>query len=194
MPIETEVKLHLPNLESFSGALDALDPVPSSPRHFEDNFVFDYADGRIRAQGCLLRVRMAQGAAILTYKGAATPSASFKTREEFEVRLGDGAVALEILGRLGLQLWFRYQKYRQEYVVTAGRPQGGEVHVALDETPVGNYAELEGSEACIRQVAADLGYRESQFLRSSYYSLYIGFCRERGETPGHMLFPATLVP
>jgi len=66
---------------------------------------------------------------------------------------------------------------------------GRDIHLAVDETPVGCYAELEGPEECIRQVAIKLGFAEAEFLRDSYYSLYIRFCKEQGETPGHMLFP-----
>ena len=189
MAVETEIKLHLPDLEKFSRALESVDRVLLSPRHFEDNFVLDYPEGRLRTQGCLIRVRRTKDGSILTYKGAAQPSGVFKTRDELEVRLDDGQVALEILHRLGLRLWFRYQKYRQEYIVPLGKQPGQEVHLALDETPVGSYAELEGPEECIRQVATRLGFAESKFLRDSYYSLYVRFCNERGMPPGHMLFP-----
>ena len=189
MAVETEIKLHLPDLEKFSRALESVDRVLLSPRHFEDNFVLDYPEGRLRTQGCLIRVRRTKDSSILTYKGAVQPTGIFKTRDELEVRLDDGQVALEILSRLGLRLWFRYQKYRQEYIVPLGKQPGQDVHLALDETPVGSYAELEGPEECIRQVATRLGFAESEFLRDSYYSLYVRFCNERGKPPGHMLFP-----
>lgn len=189
MAIETEIKLYLPDFEKFSQVLESVDRVLLSPRHFEDNFVLDYPMGDLRAQGCLVRVRRTTDGSVLTYKGAAQPNGIFKTRDELEVRLDDGQVALEILNRIGLRLWFRYQKYRQEYIVHLGKQPGQEVHLALDETPVGSYAELEGPEECIRQVATRLGFAESEFLRDSYHTLYIRFCNQRGEPPGHMLFP-----
>ena len=189
MAIETEIKLYLPDLEKFSKTLESVERSPLSPRHFEDNFVLDYPMGDLRRQGCLFRIRRTKDSTILTYKGAAQGGGVFKTRDELEVQLDNGDIALEIFSRVGLRLWFRYQKYRQEYIVAAGKELGQEVHLALDETPVGCYAELEGPEECICEVARKLGFAETEFLRDSYYSLYIRFCEEHGKTPGHMLFP-----
>lgn len=76
---------------------------------------------------------------------------------------------------------FRYQKYRREYGVEG-------VRVAVDETPIGNYAELEGSEEAIRALARALSFPEKSFLRSSYHSLYLEFCRQKGVAAGHMVF------
>jgi len=78
-------------------------------------------------------------------------------------------------------LSFRYQKYRREFLLES-------VHIAVDETPIGNYIELEGSEDTIRRVAGKLGIDESLFLRLSYYSLYLEYCREKHKTPEHMIF------
>src|SRR5919201_1980137 len=50
--------------------------------------------------------------------------------------------------RIRIQVWFRYQKYREEFSVPFGK-RTGEVHVALDETPVGTFAELEGKKELI---------------------------------------------
>ena len=51
---------------------------------------------------------------------------------------------LQVLERIGMSVCFRYQKYRREFAI-------GEVHVAVDETPIGNYVEFEGSEDGIRE-------------------------------------------
>ena len=62
------------------------------------------------------------------------------------------------------------------------------LQLALDSTPIGDFAELEGSEDGIREVAAKLGLHESQFLRDSYYSLYASFALRLGKEPGNMVF------
>jgi adenylate cyclase class IV len=80
-----------------------------------------------------------------------------------------------------MSVCFRYQKYRQEFILN-------ETHIAVDETPIGNYVEFEGSENGIRELTARMGIAEAQFLRSSYYSLYLEYCREKGETPKFMVF------
>ncbi len=160
-----------------------------APRHFEDNFLLDFEDRRLAAATMLLRVRLAEGRAWLTYKGPPRPQGIYKVREELEVPVGDGSIAVQILLSLGMRVWFRYQKYRQEYALTVPGQTAAEVHLALDETPIGNYAELEGPEESIRLVAGAMGFDESRFSRASYYSLYAQYCRDRGESPGYMVFP-----
>lgn len=187
MPTETEVKLPVQDVAGFRMRLRTLQAKVIRARHFEDNYVLDFPDGRLRSRGCLLRVRITKDEAFVTFKEAAQPDGSFKTREELETPVLDGGSVLEILGRLGLEVSFRYQKYRTEYSV--GPRKGiGRVLVSLDETPIGVYTEFEGSKAAILGAAKKLGCEESEFLRDSYYTLYVRDCRNRGVDPGHMTF------
>ena len=62
-----------------------------------------------------------------------------KMRDELETVVGDGEVLQHVFEELGLHVWFRYQKYREEFAAE-------EVTIALDETPVGTYVEIEGGE------------------------------------------------
>ncbi len=188
MSVETEVKVVLESTVEFQRRLSQLKPIDLSPRHFEDNYLLDYPDGRIRSQGALIRVRLTSRGCSFTYKGPLQPAGVFGSREELETGIGDGGIMLQALGKVGLQTWFRYQKYRQEYVLASGGTWG-EVHLAVDTTPIGDFAELEGTEENILGAAAELGLRESQFLRDNYYSLYVRFCQERGKPPTHMIFP-----
>jgi adenylate cyclase class 2 len=181
LSIETEVKVKIDDAESFCRRLEVWEPEILSGRHFEDNHLLDYPDGRLRAGQCLIRVRHALDRAFLTFKGPPKAEGIFKTREELETGLGSADVACRIFERLGLCLWFRYQKYRREYRVDG-------VHVAVDETPVGNYVEFEGSEEEIHALARRLGIDPSEFSKSSYYSLYLQHCREKGVAPRHMVF------
>ncbi|NLT34236.1 MAG: class IV adenylate cyclase [Acidobacteria bacterium] len=181
MSIETEIKVEIGEPEAFCRTLDALGATPVSARHFEDNRLFDFPDGRLVAQRCTLRVRIAGGRATLTFKGAPRAGGVFRVREELETGLGDGATALEILGRLGIRPVFRYQKYRREFALDG-------VLVAVDETPIGNYTELEGSKEAIRALAHALSFSEDRFIRASYHALYLEFCRREGTAPGGMVF------
>jgi adenylate cyclase class 2 len=178
---ETEVKVKIEDPGDFCRRLAILNPGILSDRHLEDNYLLDFPDGRLGSSQSLLRIRFAAGRNFLTYKGAPRPQGSFKVREELETTVENGQILLEALGRIGMRVWFRYQKYRQEFSM-------GETHVTVDETPIGNYAEIEGSESGIRDLAHRMSIAETQFLRSSYYSLYLEHCREQGIAPGHMVF------
>ncbi len=188
MPVEIEVKIRVEDLNKLRGKLLELNARHVSDRHFEENFVLDTQDGRLRSAACLLRVRKTKDMESVTFKGPSRPTGIFKSREENETRVGSADTLLEIFSRIGMRTWFKYEKYREEFSLPIPSGQAAEILVALDDTPIGAYAELEGSEQGIREVAHTLGFLESQFLRDSYYSLYARFCRERGEEPGYMVF------
>ena len=189
MPVETEIKVWLHNPEEFRAQIRALGAKMLTSRHFEDNFVLDSPDGFLRSRACLLRVRKTNERESVTFKGPPMPSLLFKSREELETNVESAKTMLEIFERLGLTVWFRYQKFREEYMVASEPGPEGEIRLAVDQTPIGDFAELEGSEDAIRVVANKLGFEESQYLRESYYALYAAFCRARGQEPGMMVFP-----
>jgi len=178
---ETEVKIIIRNPEDFCNQLNGFSPRVISARHFEDNHLLDFPDKSLQTARCMIRIRHAGEKAFLTYKGPSRAEGIFKTREEIETELDDGISALQILEKLGMRVWFRYQKYRREYEMDG-------VIVAVDETPIGNYVEIEGSEKQICDFAGRIGIAESQFLRHSYHSLYIEGCRSSGKKPGNMIF------
>ena len=183
MSTETEVKIKLVDIADFRLRLSVLNPVALSARHFEDNQLVDFPDRRLGSGQCLLRVRFTAGRHFLTFKGPPRSEGIFKVREELETAVEDGTILLQTLERIGMRVSFRYQKYRQEFDVDG-------VHVAIDETPIGNYAEFEGSETGIRDVTRKMEIDEARFLRSSYYSLYVEYCCEKGKTPEFMVFAA----
>ena len=193
MPVETEVKIRLPGLTGLREQLRGLGAVLISPCHFEDNHVLDYPDCRLRLRKCLMRVRIVGDSAWVTFKGPPLPADLFKKRDEWETSVKDGSVLLRILEESGMTVWFRYQKRREEYSLDAA--DGARIlHVALDETPIGHYAEIEGVEEDILRAASQLGIDRSEFIRDSYYYLYIQDCRERGVVPGDMIFPGHELP
>ena len=59
---------------------------------------------------------------------------------------------LRVLEELGFHVWFRYQKYREEFALD-------DVMIAVDETPVGTYVEIEGGEHGIATTTEALGRR-----------------------------------
>lgn len=181
MGVETEVKIKIESVEDFSERLLSHGAARVSEKSLEDNILFDFPDDRLKMERCLLRVRSVDGRGVLTYKGAPRPDAIFKSREELETGVKDPETAIEILERIGMRQGFRYQKYRREFALDG-------VAVAVDETPIGNYAELEGTKDEILNLAEKLGIAESCFIRKSYHALYLDYCRERGITPQSMVF------
>jgi adenylate cyclase, class 2 len=181
LSIETEIKVKIEDIEGFCLQLHALNPGILAERHFEDNYVLDFPDGKLQSGRCLLRIRFAKGCGLLTFKGPPRPDGIFKTREELETGVEDATAMLQVLERIGMNVCFRYQKYRRELALD-------QVHVAVDETPIGNYAELEGTEDGIRTLAHKMGIVETQFLRLSYYSLYLEHCQKTGEAPSFMVY------
>ena len=181
MGVETEIKIRIESVEDFTRLLISHGAKRVSVRSLEDNILFDFPDDSLRRTHCILRIRSVDGHGVLTYKGAPQPDAIFKSREELETGVDSPETAIEILGRIGMKRGFRYQKYRREFMADG-------VHVAVDETPIGNYAELEGTEDEILNLAKKLGVEKSLFIRDSYHALYLDYCRKRGTTPQAMIF------
>ncbi len=188
MGTETEIKILIGDAPEFVRRLGRLNPVETAARHFEDNFILDYPDRRMYSRQSLVRVRLTDHGSFLTFKGQPHEAGRFKSREEVESRVEDGQAVLRVLEELGLITWFRYQKYRQEYEVSASGVPDVVVSIAVDETPIGNFVEFEGTEAGIREIAAAMGFAETDYLRDSYHALYSRSCHERGVPAENMVF------
>ena len=124
----------------------------------------DTRDGRLQAAGSALRVRADGDRAFLTYKGPVIPG-PFKTREEIETQAGAAGPLLAILATLGFTPVFRYEKYREEFA-------GGGAVIAIDDTPIGAFVEIEGEAAAIEALAAQLGFLPADFVLASYRGLF----------------------
>ena len=185
---ETEIKLLARDRKKMGKRLSQLGFKVFKARHFECNYLFDFPDLRLGRSGCLLRVRFVEGEHLLTFKGPPLGSRRYETRREIETRVEDGVLVGEVLKELGLKQVFIYEKYRT--VFAAGhRADFHELpQVAYDETPIGNYLELEGPEKWIDEVATRLGYSPRDYITSTYLALYSQKCREEGKRPGNMVF------
>ncbi|HTS51230.1 MAG TPA: class IV adenylate cyclase, partial [Bryobacteraceae bacterium] len=171
-----------PQLGKIRRALHAAGFRVAKPRIQEYNILFDNAKRTLRKHGKLLRLRRAGPHRLLTYKGPAQPS-RYKKRHEVEIDLHNGGSLEEIFTHLGYRPVFRYEKYRTEYA----KPRA-DGKVLLDETPIGNFLEIEGSPRWIDGAARALGFRPSDYITRSYGYLYLAYCRERRIAPKDMLF------
>lgn len=168
--IETEVKIELADLPEVRDRLVRLGFRIRTPRAFEDNWIFDTPDRSLAGRRQLLRVRSFGDRAWITLKTPSRHSTRYKIRQELETELGDARVVRQLLRSLGFQPSFRYQKFRT--VLEPGKPSGKKLTVTFDETPIGNFLEIEGSARAILALSAKLGYKPTDFIRDSYWELF----------------------
>ncbi len=178
--LEREIKLRFTSAEEARAAVLALGATPMRGRRLQEDCLLDTPDGMLKQRRTVLRVRMESGKSLVTFKGPVQP-APVKVRAELETVVGDGPLLLKILEELGFQPWFRYQKYREEFALD-------EVIVAVDETPLGTFVEIEGGDRGIAETAVALGRGPSDYLLDSYRSLFCEHCRQRGVPVTDMLF------
>jgi adenylate cyclase, class 2 len=183
---EIEVKLRIGNPVAIGKRLLALGYTKNVPRSLEENWTWDFPNQQLRKRGQLLRIRRFAGECLLTFKGGPIESRHFKVREELETEVGHLPVIARIFELIGLKVVFRYEKFRTSYLQTLPG-KGGHINVTLDETPIGNFLEIEASGQNISKVAKDLGYRRQDFIKESYGVLF-----ERSELrkrQRNMVFP-----
>ncbi len=181
--LEREIKLRFASAEAARAAIQQLGAASLRPRRLQSDAVFDTPDRTLTARGEVLRVRIEKGSHSVTFKNPATHP-TMKLRQELETTVDDGALLTAILTKLGFEIAFRYEKYREEFV-------HGDVIVAIDETPIGTFVEIEGSDAGIVAAAAALGRGPHDFVLESYRALFVRVCLEGGVTPTDMVFPGT---
>jgi adenylate cyclase class 2 len=102
----------------------------------------------------------------------------------------DGHRLREILLLLGLREVFSYEKFRTIYAPRGKRDVADAPHLVVDETPIGNYLELEGPQRWIDEVARQLGYTRRNYITDSYAALYRKKCLGEGKALGNMIFPS----
>jgi adenylate cyclase class 2 len=175
--LEIEVKLACDDLDRFRRA--GFDLELTAPRHFEDNWLMDSADHKLLDAGAALRVRFVNDRGLVTYKGIVQESARspLKVREEIECDTSDPHALITLFERLGFHRSFRYQKYRTIYSLLI---DGEEIEVVFDETPMGNFIELEGDEARVLSALELAGFTTSDFIRESYPELQAARCHKQG--------------
>lgn len=179
--IEVEIKLAMPSAEQARARLLAAGAQPVGERAFEDNRVYDDEFARLEPAGQTLRLRCFEQRWTLTFKEGAQSvhvDTRYKGREEFETEVADGAALDQVLNRLGFRVRWRYQKWRQRWALP-------NVHVELDETPLGTFIELEGAPEAIDAAAGRLGFGAADYVTLSYRELQL---RSAGRAAGDLVF------
>jgi adenylate cyclase, class 2 len=193
---EIEIKLEVHDPTAVKRRLRQLGFRVVKARHFESNALFDFQGSHLRKSRCLLRLRAqgkgpvpsGTGPGVVTFKGAPIRAGRYKVRPEIETEVADGDRIRQIFAHLGLRESFRYEKYRT--ILAPAVPAGSQLKAELvyDETPIGDYIELEGPKRWIDRVAKQLGYDRRDYISRSYAALYLSRCHERRIKPGNMVF------
>jgi adenylate cyclase class 2 len=181
-PTETEVKIRLADRAAVVNRIQRSGFKASTGRLFESNTLYDAQDHDLGKRDMLLRLRQIGEKGVITWKGRGDPG-RHKSRPELETSVGSIETLGRILAHLGYEPSFRYEKYRTEFV-----SQNEEGVITLDETPIGDFLELEGPSEWIDDTAKQLGFSEQDYLLDSYARLYVADCERRGVEPGQMVF------
>ncbi len=176
------MKIPVPSLPAVRRRLVERGSQLLHPIALEDNWVLDDARRSLSAAGRLLRLRRFGGQATLTLKGQASFSGGVKSRVEMETEVADAEQTLAILSGLGFAPVRRYQKRRESFSLDR-------VIVALDETPMGAFVELEGQADQLPAVAHALELDPHAAALGTYLDLWSAYRTGHPDAPEDMVFP-----
>ena len=180
---ETEVKLRIAGVERTRAALRRFGWRVSRKRHHERNAVYDRRGNVWLTTGRLLRVREAGKRCRLTVKLPIEHQEDYKILEEFEITADDPVQLARILEALDFEPAWQYEKFRTEF--RKPRERG---NILLDETPIGDYLELEGAPQWIDRTAQRLGFSKEDYVVDTYRSLFVDYINAKDRKPRDMLF------
>jgi adenylate cyclase class 2 len=87
----------------------------------------------------------------------------------------------KIIEAVGFSPSFRYEKFRSEWADSNG-------HVVIDETPIGNFGEIEGQAKWIDATAKRLNISVKSYLKESYAELFAAWKRKTRSKAKEMTF------
>lgn len=180
---ETEVKIKLSDSPAILERLGRVGFTPSTPRQFESNTIYDSPDQKLRRAEMIVRLRQTGDKFVLTWKGPTEPG-KHKSRPEIETSVGSLDAVHKILGNLGFDPVFRYEKYRREFA----QKENSSGVVTYDETPIGDFLELEGPGDWIDETASQLGFSAKDYVLDSYGRLYKAYCEQNRVNVQNMVF------
>jgi adenylate cyclase, class 2 len=184
MQKEVEIKFRVGNLRELGSTLRASGFRLITPRTHEMNTLYDLPGGILRARKELLRIRKYGSLWTLTHKSGTTRG-KHSSRIELETKIGDGKVMDRILRALGYAPTFRYEKFRAEWA-----DEKNKGHVVVDETPIGNFCEIEGPPRWIDATAKKLGVSAADYITKNYATLFAEWARSTNSTADEMTFKA----
>jgi len=154
-------------------------------RTHEMNTLYDLPGEVLRGRRELLRLRQYGSKWTLTHKSK-KKTGRHSSRQELETGVTDGKKMDLILRALGYAPSFRYEKFRTEW--TDGKGQ-----VVVDQTPIGNFCEIEGAPRWIDATAKKLGVNAADYITKNYAGLFLEWKDQTGSSAEEMTFKAVAV-
>ncbi|HWF91837.1 MAG TPA: class IV adenylate cyclase [Terriglobales bacterium] len=181
-PKEIEIKFRLEDVASLGRKLRRAGFRLTTRRTHEQNTLYDLEGSPLRQRGEILRLRKYGSDWELTHKSKGKNNAGkHKTRIENQTKVADGPQMEAIILALGYKSLFRYEKFRATW-------SDGQGVVVLDETPIGNFGEIEGPARWIDRTARLLGIAPSGYITKSYGELFLEWKEQHQSPAEHMTF------
>jgi adenylate cyclase, class 2 len=179
---EIEIKFRAANVRALARKLRGAGFRLVTKRTHEMNTLYDLPGEVLRKRKELLRLRKYGAEWKLTHKSK-KKIGRHSNREELETGVEDGKKMDAILRALGYSPSFRYEKFRAEW--TDGKGQ-----VVVDETPIGNFCEIEGAPRWIDATAKKLGVSERDYITKNYAGLFSDWKAQTKSRANEMTFKA----
>jgi adenylate cyclase class 2 len=180
MPREIEIKFRVSDLRGLARTLRATGFRLVTPRTHEMNTLYDLPGEVLRVRKQLLRLRKYGSVWTLTHKSAGKKG-RHSSRVELETGVADGNKMDAILRGLEYAPTFRYEKFRAEWTDDKGQ-------VVVDETPIGNFCEIEGPPRWIDATAKKLGIGPADYITANYATLFQEWTHQTGSKAREMTF------
>jgi adenylate cyclase class 2 len=182
MQREIEIKFRVADLHALNRKLRAAGFRLVTPRTHELNTLYDLPGEILRQRKQLLRLRKYGRIWTLTHKSGTTRG-RHSNRVELETIVADGKKLDLIFRALGYSPTFRYEKFRAEW-------SDGRGEVVVDETPIGNFCEVEGASRWIDATAKKLRVTPADYITKNYATLFSDWKQERKSSATEMTFKA----
>jgi len=177
---EIEIKFRVADLRALNRKLRAAGFRLVTRRTHEMNTLYDLPGEVLRARKELLRLRKYGPVWTLTHKSGGK-RARHSSRVELETAVADGKTLDLILRALGYAPSFRYEKFRAEW-------SDGKGQVVVDETPIGNFCEIEGPSRWIDATAKKLEVTLADYITKNYATLFADWKQEARSAAQEMTF------
>ncbi len=179
---EIEIKFRVADVRALTRQLRGAGFRMVTPRTHEMNTLYDLPGEVLRSRKELLRLRKYCSEWTLTHKSKGKIG-RHNARVELETGVSDGRKMDLILNALGYAPSFRYEKFRREW--TDGKGQ-----VVVDETPIGDFCEIEGAPRWIDATAKKLDVSRADYITKNYATLFLDWKAQTKSMAEEMTFKA----